>query len=70
MAKAAASARSAATLGELMNAYVSSLKEAGKCSAGNVEKAVTLHVEKAWHALWERPAAEIGLDDLIPVLAR
>lgn len=70
LAKAAASARSAATLGALMNAYVSSLKEAGKISAGNVEKAVTLHIEKAWPALWERPAADIELDDLIPVLAR
>ncbi|MBN5137741.1 site-specific integrase [Stenotrophomonas maltophilia] len=70
LAKAAASARSAATLGALMNAYVSSLKEAGKISAGNVEKAVTLHIEKAWPTLWERPAAEIELDDLIPVLAR
>lgn len=70
LANAAASARSAATLGALMNAYVSSLKDAGKISAGNVDKAVTLHIEKAWPALWERPASEIELDDLIPVLAR
>ncbi|MBA0284734.1 Arm DNA-binding domain-containing protein [Stenotrophomonas maltophilia] len=70
LAKATASARSAATLGALMNAYVSSLKETGKISAGNVEKAVALHIEKAWPALWDRPAAEIELDDLIPVLAR
>lgn len=70
LANAAASARSAATLGALMNAYVSSLKDAGKISAGNVSKAVTLHIEKAWPALWERPASEIELDDLIPVLAR
>ena len=70
LANAAASARSAATLGALMNAYVSSLKDAGKISAGNVDKAVTLHIEKAWPALWERPASEVELDDLIPVLAR
>jgi integrase len=70
LAKAAASARNAATLRALMNAYVSSLKEAGKISAGNVEKAVTLNIEKAWPALWKHPAADIELDDLIPVLAR
>ncbi|WP_323157240.1 integrase family protein [Stenotrophomonas maltophilia] len=69
-AKAAATARSAATLGALMNAYVSSLKEAGKVSAGSVEKAVRLHIEKAWPALWERPAAELELDDLLPILSR
>ncbi|WP_345782925.1 integrase family protein [Stenotrophomonas maltophilia] len=69
-AKAAATARSAATLGALMNAYVSSLKEAGKVSAGSVEKAVKLHIEKAWPALWERPAAELELDDLLPILSR
>ncbi|MBH1462934.1 Arm DNA-binding domain-containing protein [Stenotrophomonas sp. GD03993] len=51
LAKATASARSAATLGALMYAYVSSLKEAGKVSAGNVEKAVALHIEKVWPAL-------------------
>ncbi|MEL6098126.1 integrase arm-type DNA-binding domain-containing protein [Stenotrophomonas maltophilia] len=69
-AKAAATARSAATLGALMNAYVSSLKEAGKVSAGSVEKAVKLHIEKAWPALWVRPAAELELDDLLPILSR
>ena len=69
-ANAAATARSAATLGALMNAYVSSLKEAGKVSAGSVEKAVKLHIEKAWPALWERPAAELELDDLLPILSR
>lgn len=69
-AKEAATARSAATLGALMNAYVSSLKEAGKVSAGSVEKAVKLHIEKAWPALWERPAAELELDDLLPILSR
>lgn len=69
-AEAEVSARSVATLGALMTAYVDSLKAAGKISAGNVEKALALHLQKAWPELWERPAAEVDLDDLIPVLAR
>lgn len=69
-AEAEARSRSEATLGALMNAYVQSLKDASKVSAGSVEKAVKLHIETAWPSLWQRPAAEVELDDLIPVLAR
>lgn len=69
-AEVEANALSAATLGALMTAYVGSLKAAGKISAGNVEKAVELHVKKACPALWQRPAAQVELDELIPVLAR
>lgn len=69
-AEAAATALSAATLGAMMLAYVDSLDLAGKISAGNVRKAVVLHIKKAFPTLWERPAAEVELDDLIPILAR
>lgn len=69
-AEAEASALRAATLGALMTAYVDGLKAAGKISAGNVEKAVALHVRDAWPELWKQPAVEVELDDLIPVLAR
>ncbi|WP_422507101.1 site-specific integrase [Stenotrophomonas sp. GZD-301] len=62
--------RQKATLGALMNAYVESLKDAGKVSAGGVERAVKLHLERAWPDLWAMPAAQVELDDLIPVMAR
>lgn len=59
-----------ATLGELLLAYADALKAAGKVSAGAVEKSVRLHVETPWPVLWASPARSLGLDDLLPIIAR
>lgn len=69
-AEAARAARSAATLGALLAAYVKGLKDAGKVSARNVENAIDLHVKEPWPMLWGMPANEVTLDDLLPVLSR
>lgn len=69
-AEAAHAARSSATLGALLEAYVEWLKAAGKISARNVENAVELHVKEPWPVLWNTPAGDVTLDDLLPVLAR
>ncbi|WP_233492655.1 tyrosine-type recombinase/integrase [Xanthomonas oryzae] len=63
-------ARSAATLGALLDAYTQGLKDAGKVSARNVENAIQLHVREAWPDLWRMPVNDVTLDDLLPVLAR
>jgi len=69
-AEAAARAASASTLSALLDAYVESLELAGKVSAKGVGNAVLLHIKKPFPALCARPASEIELDDLIPILAR
>lgn len=73
-AKAAALAestrRSAATLGALMMAYAQSLEDAGKVSAAATRASIKRHIEAPWPALWARPASELELDDLLPILSR
>jgi integrase len=69
-AAAEQAARSAATLGALLEAYVQGLKDAGKVSARNVENAINLHVKAEWPVLWTMPANDVTLDDLLPVLSR
>lgn len=73
-AKAAALAestrRSAATLGALMMAYAQSLEDAGKVSAAATRASIKRHIEEPWPALWARPASELELDDLLPILSR
>ncbi len=73
-AKAAALAestrRSAATLGALMLAYAQSLEDAGKVSAAATRASIKRHIEEPWPALWARPASELELDDLLPILSR
>ncbi|MBH1836366.1 integrase family protein [Stenotrophomonas maltophilia] len=70
LAKAAASARSLATLGALMMAYAQSLEDAGKVSAAATRASIKRHIEEPWPALWARPASELELDDLLPILSR
>jgi len=69
-ALAEATRRSGATLGALMLAYAQSLKDAGKVSAAATRASIERHIEKPWPALWARPASELELDDLIPILSR
>jgi len=70
LAKAALSARSLATLGALMMAYAQSLEDAGKVSAAATRASIKRHIEEPWPALWARPASELELDDLLPILSR
>ncbi|WP_082064777.1 integrase family protein [Xanthomonas sp. MUS 060] len=69
-AEAARAAKSSATLGALLGAYVQWLKDDGKISARNTENAIQLHVKEPWPVLWNMPASDVSLDDLLPVLAR
>lgn len=70
LAQAEASARSSATLGALMRAYTQSLEDAGKVSAAATRASIKRHIEEPWPALWARPASELELDDLLPILSR
>lgn len=67
---AATAAKASATLGALLTAYVAQLTRDGKASSSSVEGALERHVEKAWPVLWEKPAADVGMDDLLPVIGR
>ncbi len=62
--------RSGATLGALMTAYAQSLEDAGKVSAAATRASIKRHIEDPWPALWARPASELELDDLLPILSR
>lgn len=62
--------RSGATLGALMMAYAQSLEDAGKVSAAATRASIKRHIEDPWPALWARPASELELDDLLPILSR
>lgn len=59
-----------ATLGALLGAYVQQMKRDKKSSAKDVEKALIRNVQVAWPALWCTPASEIGLDDLVAIVAK
>jgi hypothetical protein len=69
-ANAADQAKQSATLGALLAAYVGQLQRDGKASAASVDQALQRHVAKAWPALWGRPAAEVDMDELLPVIGR
>ncbi len=58
------------SLGDLCNAYVASLKAAGKVSARSVELALRMHVEKAHRGLWRIHAANVTADQIRDVLAK
>ncbi|MCI1139778.1 hypothetical protein MOQ14_14470 [Stenotrophomonas maltophilia] len=62
--------RSGATLGALMTAYAQSLEDSGKVSAAATRASIKRHIEDPWPALWARPASELELDDLLPILSR
>ncbi|MBH1555316.1 hypothetical protein I5U12_14160, partial [Stenotrophomonas maltophilia] len=62
--------RSGATLGALMMAYVQSLEDSGKVSAAATRASIKRHIEDPWPSLWARPASELELDDLLPILSR
>lgn len=66
----AAKVRQKATLGVLLMAYVAQLRKAGKASAKAVERSFTRNVQKAWPKLWDVPAADVTLDDLVSVVAQ
>ena len=69
-ASAAADARRAASLGVLLGAYVKQLDRDGKSSAGAVLRALERHVRDPWPKLWATPADDVGMEDLLAVIAR
>ncbi len=70
-AEAAASGhRGRATLGALMLAYAEALEGGGRVSAPATLASIRRHIEQPWPDLWSRPANELELDDLLPVLSR
>lgn len=60
-------ARSEATLGGLLTAYVEQLRRAKKPSADKVEAELWRTVRDAFPALWKLPAADVSLDDLVRI---
>jgi len=69
-AEVARATKAEASLGALMLAYVDSLRAEGKVSARGTETAVDLHIKSPWPALWSKPADDLVLEDLLPVVAR
>lgn len=70
VADAAHKARERATLGVLLEAYVSNMRKAGKASADAVRGCVHRHVRDALPRLWAKPAADVTTDDLMDAVAR
>ena len=62
--------RQTATLGALLVEYVASLEKAGKRDHKAVENALRLHVERAFPDLWNKPAADVVIDDVLEILER
>ena len=62
--------RETATLGALLSEYVAALKKAGKHDQKAVENALRLNVERAFPDLWNKPAADVSLDDVLEILER
>lgn len=57
-----------ATLGALLNAYIAGLKSSGKVSAADTENGIANHVQAAFPELWDKPAADVSLDDVLTIL--
>lgn len=58
----------AATLGELLTAYIQYLESQGKNSARAVQKSLERHVHKEFPRLWKKPADEITLHDCLEIV--
>lgn len=70
-AEAEAERKGNASLGALMDAYVTDLKAKGKKkSAGDVQSAITLHIERSFPKLWAKPAEDVDADDVMTIIDR
>src|SRR5688572_334462 len=69
-AQEAERARQAATLGALLDAYINQLVRNRKSSAPAVSAAIKRHVAAPWPELWETPADDVSMDDLLAVVAK
>lgn len=58
------------TLGKLLEAYAEHLRLRGKASARAVDNSLKKNVKTAFPKLWNRPAADIDLDDCFEIVAR
>lgn len=69
-AEAEADAKARATLGALLSGYIEQLHRDGKTSARSVERTVHNHVRDAAPEVWNRPAEDVTIDDLLAVIGR
>jgi hypothetical protein len=69
-AQAAKDAKGNSTLGHLLTAYADHLMAQNKPSARSVRGALNRHVRDEWLDLWRKPAVDVVLDDLLPVIRR
>lgn len=69
-AKEAARAEQRASLGDVLEAYCDQLDKQNKASAPKVRGTLQRHVRDAWPTVWNTKAADLELDDLIPIIAR
>ena len=69
-ARLAEEAKGGSTLGALLTAYVDQLEQDKRPSSRLVRGTIHRHVEKVWPKLWAMPAADVTIDDLLPVVAR
>lgn len=67
---AEAMARARATLGALLTGYVAQLRRDGKTSARAVERTAHNHIRDAMPDLWNMPAEDVSIDDLLAVIGR
>ena len=61
-------AKSGATFGNLLTAYVEALRRAKQASAEGVNRELVSTIQKPHPRLWKKPAAEVTLDDLVAIL--
>lgn len=59
-----------ATLGDVLEGYCNHLDAMKKASAGKVRGTLYRHVKDVWPDLWREKAADLELDDLLPVIAK
>jgi hypothetical protein len=66
---AAEDGRRRATLGALLQAYISELSARGKSSAKSVCGTLQRHVRDPWPTLWAKAASDITSDDLVHIIS-
>jgi integrase len=69
-AEEAAQTRQTATLGALLTTYADLLEKAGKFDFRDVRGAVRLHIEEPFPELWNKPAMDVELADVLDILER
>lgn len=58
------------SLGDLLSAYADHLEATGRTSHVKVRASLTLHVKDAHPALWDKPAADVSIDDAVAIVGK